>query len=96
MALVEDKDIQRRGSVLVAFDDGTATDVMTALKVPPLVASLPMRVEGSHICSESAPHFKLVVSIVTFVANNFSRVRIRYHYGRYSISRREVVGGFPW
>lgn len=88
MVLYEDEETQKKGHVIVAYQLGhTLTWQQTAHEQDlnrqrgRLLVSLPCRPVALHVCVDSMILWRPILAVFKYVANTFTRVRIREHTG---------------
>lgn len=83
MTLAEEEDTQKRGTVLVIFLDSEDTNREVLIKSSATLGSLPVRNDANHMClSGDDPRVKTLESTLKYFSGQFSRPRIRSHYGK--------------
>ena len=65
--------------------DGSGGELKGALKMPAVLATMPVRFEAAHLCNDSPKNSKIMDSTLKFMAGQVFRVRIRSHYGTLSM-----------
>ena len=84
MTLVEDVEMQKRGVVAVVFLDGGEDNAMVLKRGIETVTSLAVRNDANHICMDGEnARLKVLESTFKFSAGQFSRARLRCHYGTF-------------
>ena len=81
MVLASDEETEKRGVVIVMLNDGDAGDRKSALKMPVVFGTMPVRFEAAHLCNDSPGSSKVVDSLLKFMAGKVFRVRMRSHFG---------------
>ena len=67
----------------------------SAMRMPVMIAYMPVRGEAAHLCTESPAKFKMLDSAIKYMASRRSRVRIRTQYGQWEEGYQTSVRQFP-
>ena len=88
MTLAEDEDLQKRGVVAVLNLDGGEENAMFLKMGVEGGASFPVRNDGNHMCvNGDNTQLKTIESMLKLTVGQFSRARMRCHYGKFVIAR---------
>lgn len=89
MTALEDKEVQKKGIVHVGYEIGdyVVVDFELVRQLFRCARTLPIRVVAGHTCYSEKP-FQKAVDLVVHMLSSFTRLRFRFHCGKFEIGAR--------